>query len=296
MPDIPETSSMPGPQPEPLPLRDGRTHLGRYRVVRLLGRGAMGVVYEGEADGARVALKVLPGWLAADGESLKRFLREAKAAALVKHPNVVAIHEAGQDGDLSFLALELVPGGSLQDRLRRSGPLAWREATLVLADACRGLAAIHAAGIIHRDVKPGNILLTADGIAKVADFGLARLDSGQYSPLTVEGTTLGTPAYMSPKQCKLLKPDEPSDIYSMGATYYALLTGRPPFEGESAMQVMFAHCSLDPPDPRRLAPGLPDACAAAVARAMARSPADRFQSCEELLAHLNVLLASTPPD
>ncbi|MGL4552937.1 MAG: WD40 repeat domain-containing serine/threonine protein kinase, partial [Gemmataceae bacterium] len=279
------------------PLPEGRTRLGRYRVVRPIGRGAMGVVYEAEADdGTSVALKVLPGWLAADPDALKRFLREAQAVARVRHPNVVAVREAGQDGDVGFLALELVPGGSLHDRMRAAGgPLPWREATRAMADACRGLSAVHAAGIVHRDVKPANILLAADGSAKVADFGLARMSSAEFSPLTVEGTTLGTPAYMSPEQCKLQKPDELSDVYSAGATYYALLTGRPPYDGETGMQVMFAHCSLDAPDPRAAVPGLPEGCAAAVRRAMARDPGGRYPSAAAMADALDGLLDGPEP-
>ncbi|MBY0230846.1 MAG: serine/threonine protein kinase, partial [Gemmataceae bacterium] len=221
--------------------------LGRYRILRRLGQGAMGVVVEAEDEtlGRRAALKLLPTALASEAEWRERFHREARAAVRIHHPNVVTVFDAGEDAGQYFLALELVPGGSLQDRLAQ-GPLPWREAVLLLIGACKGLAAIHAAGIIHRDLKPGNILLGTDGTAKIADFGLARLradDTARTSP----GKIMGTPAYMSPEQCRSQRPDERSDVYALGATLHALIAGKPPCAG-TPMEVMFAHCSRTPPD------------------------------------------------
>src|SRR5262249_18775914 len=155
-------------------------------------------------------------------------------------------------------------------------------ATHIVAEVCRGLAAAHAAGVIHRDVKPANILLGADGSVKLTDFGLAKAPRLGPVHATQHGTVVGTPHYMSPEQCAGETVDARADLYSLGAAYHALLTGRPPYDGSDTIKVMYAHCAAPVPDPRRVVPGLPEACAAIVMKALAKKRADRFRSPQEM--------------
>ncbi|HEY7331230.1 MAG TPA: ABC transporter substrate-binding protein [Gemmataceae bacterium] len=272
----------------------GKT-LGKYQVLNVLGRGAMGVVLKArdpliERD---VAIKILADYLADSPAALGRFLAEAKAAGKINHPNVVAIYEICQQGALTYLVLEYVPGGSLEDRLRERRALSVLEATQALIDACRGVNAAHAAGLIHRDIKPANFMRTADGSIKVADFGLAKLADRSSREFTQTGTVVGTPFFMSPEQCEVKPLDARSDIYSLGATYYTLLTGQCPYhDSESVPQLMYAHCHRPIPDPRSINPAIPEACARIITRAMAKAPQDRYQSTTEMLADLQAVLAA----
>ncbi len=270
--------------------------VGKYRVVGELGRGGMGVVYEAEDPvlERRVALKVLGPQLAASPEAARRFLREARAAARLSHANVVAVHDVDEHDGLPFLVMELVPGGSAQARLDAGGRLGWREATRLTADACRGLEAAHAAGLIHRDIKPANLMLGHDGAAKLGDFGLAQALDGAGPSLASGPHVLGTPHFMSPEQCRSEPLDARSDVYALGATYFALLTGRPPFATGGPLAVMFAHCSRPVPDPREDCPDVPEACAAVVRRATAREPSGRYAGAAEMLADLEAVLAGAP--
>jgi serine/threonine protein kinase/putative intracellular protease/amidase len=288
-PDGPPTDPMDQARPAPTDARVG-TQLGKYQIVSRLGRGGMGVVYEAVDTllNRTVAIKVLPEEVADDSQALQRFQHEARAAARLNHANVVVIHDVGQQDGVHYLVMERVAGRSLAARLEE-GPLDWREATLVVADACRGLAAAHAAALIHRDIKPGNLLRNSDGQVKLADFGLAK--ATDHSSLTKSGSVLGTPLFMSPEQCKSLPLDARSDIYSLGATYYMLLTGQPPYRADSSMEVMFAHVSNPVPDPRVVRPDVPESCAAIIQKAMAKDPAKRYQSAEEMRGALDAAAA-----
>ena len=269
------------------------SRLHKYVVVRLLGQGGMGQVYEAEdpALGRQVAIKVLPEHVSADPDAVRRFELEGRAAAKLMHPNTVAVLELGEQDGLRFLVMELVRGSSAAEFLRSRGAFAWPEATRVVADACRGLVAAHAAGLIHRDIKPANIMRASDGTVKLADFGLAKATDRMGESITGTGVIVGTPEYMSPEQCRSAPVDPRSDVYSLGATYYALLTSRSPYgETGGSMQVMFAHCSQPPPDPRRLAAEIPPVCAAVISKAMAKDPADRYQSAAEMLSVLEGIL------
>jgi serine/threonine protein kinase len=273
------------------------TKLGRYRITGRLGRGGMGVVYSGEDEllHRAVAIKVLSGSPARSHEALERFLLEARAAARLNHPNVVAVLDVGQHDGKAYIVMELVPGGSAQARLRLQGALPWREATRIVADVCRGLAAAHAAGLIHRDIKPSNILLGADGMAKLADFGLAKAPTLVSRRLTQAGDVLGTPQFMSPEHCTDQRLDERTDLYSLGATYYAMLVGRPPFDSPDVVKVLYAQCSAPVPDPGVIVSGLPPGCAVIVSRAMAKSRTARFRTALEMIVALESLLADTVP-
>ncbi len=237
--------------------------IARYKVMELLGMGAMGVVYRGfdtliERD---VAIKILPAELAGDKSTRDRFLAEAKSAGRLTNPHVVALHEIGQEGQTDYIVMELMNGGNLAQIMQRSGAFSPEEATRIVADACQGLAAAHAAGMIHRDIKPSNLLRNAEGAVKLADFGLAKRTIGAGQHLTLTGQVVGTPYYMSPEQCQSKTLDARSDIYSLGATYYSLLTGVTPYHDiESTVQVMFAHVHGDPLDPRKINPAIPEAC------------------------------------
>jgi urea transport system substrate-binding protein len=292
-----ETLAMNPPPDDSGELPAGTT-LGNHRVVGVLGRGGMGVVYEAEdvALARAVAIKVLPGALAHNHAALERFLREARTAARLVHPNVVPIFEVGRSGDSHYLVMQKLPGGSLADAMA-AGPLPWREATRAVAQACRGLAAAHRAGLLHRDIKPANLLRDADGTVKLTDFGLAKAaDADGGLQLTQAGRVVGTPAYMSPEQCHAEPLDARSDVYSLGATYYGLLTGRGPYaESTSIPKVMYAHCYQPPPDPREAVPDVPEGCALVVARAMAKSPDDRYPDADALRADLEALLGDEAP-
>jgi formylglycine-generating enzyme required for sulfatase activity len=278
--------------------------LGKYRLLRRLGKGGMGVVMEAEdvTLGRHVAVKLLPENTADDPEALGRFLIEARAAARLSHPNTVGIHEIDNREGKYYIVMELVRGRSA-DGLAGGRPMPWRQATRIIADACRGLAAAHRAGVIHRDIKPANIMVTEDGVAKLADFGLAKaaavdsgIGAGGPGSLTGTGMVVGTPHFMSPEQAQAKPLDGRTDLYSLGATYFTLLTGRMPYSAETSMQILYAHCTAPVPDPRKAAPdaGIPDAAAEVVLRAMAKQPADRFPDAAAMLAALE--RAAVAPD
>lgn len=295
VPDAPFQDHEPDPAPDPW---IGRT-LGKYKITGLLGTGGMGRVYEAH-DGSLdrdVAIKILPADLAADPSIRERFMVEAKAAARLNHPNVVAIHEVDEIDDTVFIVMELVRGGTAGDYVVDHGPYDFREATRIAAEACKGMEAAHKAGLVHRDIKPANLLKKADGTIKIADFGLAKGASNKTAGLTQEGTALGTPSYMSPEQCEAKEADGRSDIYSLGATYYMLLVGEAPFDqAGSPLQVMYAHCKEDVRDPRDTNPELPPAVSGFIRRAMAKDPEKRFQNAQETREHLERVLLDPDDD
>ena len=187
--------------------------------------------------------------------------------------------------------MEMVSGGSAGDQLERNGAFEATEATRMVIEASRGLAAAHEEGFVHRDIKPANLLLTEDGTAKVSDFQLAKQTTVQAARnLTLVGQLIGTPHYMSPEQCQAATVNARSDIYSLGATYYSLLTARRPYDDRTGVpQVMLAHISAEPPDPRQINPDIPDASAQVIEQAMAKSPDQRYQSMEELRSDLEAI-------
>ncbi len=277
---------------------DDDKRLGKYLLKSKLGQGGMGVVYLATDTRLQrdVVIKLLPKELASNPDAVRRFLREARNAARLNHPNVVLVHDVDQQRGFTFLVMEWVDGCTAADLLA-DGPLTWYEATWIITEACRGLAAAHTANLVHRDIKPSNIMQTQSGLVKLADFGLAKAAEASLNvanPLTKSGTILGTPHFMSPEQCQGEPLDPRSDLYSLGATYYALLTGQPPYADANPLQVMFAHCSKPTPDPRTLRVDVPDGCAQVAMRAMAKNRSDRFQSADEMLAALSPLLAQEP--
>jgi urea transport system substrate-binding protein len=271
--------------------------VGNHLISSVIGRGGMGVVYEATDSvlSRKVAIKMLPETLVDDPTATARFLQEARAVAQLNHPNVVSIYEIGRHDSGQYLVLELVSGLSMAQAVQ-SGPLHWREATEVVAQACRGLAAAHGSGLLHRDIKPANLLRGSDGVVKITDFGLAKSLQGMDKTLTRAGHVVGTPCFMSPEQCQSNPLDARSDVYSLGATYFALLTGMGPYENsETASSILFAHCFKPVPDPRDFNHAVPKPVAAVACRAMAKEPAERYPSAEAFLADLEALLAGKPP-
>lgn len=269
--------------------------LGKYHITELLGVGGMGVVLKAHDTSIErdVAIKILPAELSADEVALKRFLAEAKSAGRLNHPNTITIYEVASEGATHYLVMEIVSGGSAGNHLDSDGPYSVSEACRIVSEACKGLSAAHRAGLIHRDIKPANLLLAEDRTVKVADFGLAKRPKDQSMMMTQAGKLVGTPHYMSPEQCEAREVDTRSDIYSLGATFYSLLTAKSPYEDSgSVVQVMFAHCNAGPPDPRKLRSDIPAACAQIIQRAMAKDPADRYSSMDDMRQDLEAVVAA----
>jgi eukaryotic-like serine/threonine-protein kinase len=253
----------------------GRLLDGRYAVTARIAHGGMATVYlalDTRLD-RQVALKVMHAELARDEEFVRRFIGEAKSVARLSHQNVVAVFDQGSDGPFLYLAMEYVPGRTLKDMLRERGRFAPAAALDIMTGVLDGLAAAHASGIVHRDVKPENVLLTADGRLKVADFGLARAQAA--AGQTRAGLLIGTVAYLPPEQVTGDSTGPRSDVYSAGVVLFELLTGRQPFTGDSPIAVAYQHVNTDVPAPSALVPGIPAAVDQLVLAATSRDPALR---------------------
>jgi eukaryotic-like serine/threonine-protein kinase len=258
----------------------------RYRPVRVLARGGMATVelaHDIELD-RPVALKRLADNLAANDEFKRRFLREARVAARVSHPNIVAVYDVGDEDGLPFIVMEYVDGETLSDLLRRRGRLEPGEAVALALQACAGLQTAHDAGLVHRDIKPQNLLLTPDGTLKIADFGIARSLDG--TRLTQAGTVLGTAAYLAPEQAAGERVTAVADVYALGAVLYELLTGRPPYVAETLPELFLQLRQGAVAPVRELAPEVPAALEDAVMSALARNRAYRPESAATLAGAL----------
>lgn len=257
---------------------------GEYRIVRDLGHGGMGAVYEAEQieTGRRVALKVLANRLNS-AEARARFFREGRLAASINHPNSVYVYGTGEIEGTPAIVMELVDGGTLQERVQADGPLPVGKAVDAILDVISGLQAAQAKGILHRDIKPSNCFEDADGTVKVGDFGLSISSEGRDEiNLTREGVFLGTPAFCSPEQLRGEELNTRSDLYSVGVTLYYLLTGRTPFEGNTTMRLFANVLEKAPPSPKDFRPEIPDQLAKVVLRCLEKTPGERFRNYEEL--------------
>ncbi|MBL8810752.1 MAG: protein kinase [Planctomycetaceae bacterium] len=300
--------------------------LGRFRIHERLGEGAVGAVYRGvdSTTGATVAIKILNDRTARNPSMIRRFTKEARMLSKADSPFVARLIDSNHDQGVHFLALEYLPGGTLSSVLRGQKRLSEKLALRLILDVARGLAVAHQESVFHRDIKPDNILLTARGaravdglqnatsieqtsselrwvisegepLAKLSDFGLAKsLDQSESMAMTQDGAILGTPLYMSPEQCRGLVADARSDIYSLGATLFHLLAGRPPFSGESQVAVMNAHCSDPTPSLHQIRPELSDACCVVVEKCLQKNADARYVNGEALAADLERLLHGEP--
>ena len=264
--------------------------LGEFEIVRLLGVGGMGRVYLAEQRSLKrqVAVKVLLKQIVPDQSAVDRFEREATLAAQLTHPNIAQVYTIGSQGDLHFVAMELVGGGDVAAMVKAKGRIPVDEAVEIMRQALRGVASAHTKGIIHRDLKPQNLMLTEDGIVKVMDFGLARALAAD-SSLTASGAVLGTPLYMSPEQAEAKPVDARTDVYALGATFYHMICGRPPFQGDTPLSTLLKHLTEPLPSPRDLDPDIPEDLCNIIHKMMAKQPENRHQSCEEVIAELEAL-------
>jgi eukaryotic-like serine/threonine-protein kinase len=263
----------------------GSLFAGRYKIVGTAGEGGMGVVYRAEDVklGRTVALKFLPAAIALDPEAKKRFLREAQAAAILDHPHICPLYEVDEAGGEMFLTMAFVEGRSLKDRVAE-GRLPLIEALNIAVQAAEGLKAAHERGVVHRDVKPANIMLNREGRVRITDFGLASVEGGV--ELTRPQTVLGTPAYMSPEQVRGERTDGRTDIWSFGCTLFEMTTGRRPFAGESLQDTRSVILNDAPPDPAALRADLPPGLSEVILKCLRKRPEDRFPDFEALLAAL----------
>ena len=277
--------------------------LGPYEIVSPLGAGGMGEVYRAKDTrlGRKVAVKVLPAEVANDPERLRRFEQEAKAASALNHPNILTVHDVGTHEGTAYLVTELLAGEPVRERLRE-GPLPWRRAIEIAVQVARGLAAAHDRGIVHRDLKPENLFLTEHGVAKVLDFGLARVDRPELAGASLQeastvletsaGTVLGTVGYMAPEQVRGERADARSDLFALGIVLHEMLAGANPFRRESVVESLSAILKESAPELPAIVPGAPPGLARVGARLLEKRPGDRFQSARDLAFALEELLGA----
>ena len=268
---------------------------GRYRIVARLARGGMATVYEAVDTrlDRTVALKVMSPALAEDADFVARFRREARAAAQLSHPHVVAVYDQGEADGVPYLAMEFISGRTLRDVLRDFGPLTSEQALTILDPVLEALGAAHDAGFVHRDVKPENILISDDGRVKVTDFGLARAVTNVTS--ATQGMLIGTVAYLSPEHVERGSADARSDVYGAGICLFEMVTGQVPFAAENPLTVAYQHVNADVPPASSLRPSIPPDVDAVIATATRRDPAARYPDCRSFLADVRRVRRTLPP-
>lgn len=270
-------------------------HIGSYEIISKIGEGGLGVVYKARqlSMGRLVALKVLHAKWAKDEEFRKRFLLEARIVGRLSHQNLIQVYDVGRDRGTLFFSMEYVDGTTVEKSIDKDGPLPLDRSLDIATQVLRAITYIWRHGIVHRDIKPGNIMLTRAGVAKLGDFGFVK---SHFDPLLADdGEVLGTPDYISPEQALGREEiDFRSDIYSLGASLYHMLAGRAPFGGSSS-SVMRKHLREEPDDIKTLQPNLPDAAAFIVRKMMAKDPAERYQSTQELFEDLEMVKIGQEP-
>jgi eukaryotic-like serine/threonine-protein kinase len=268
---------------------------GRYELLELIGRGGMSSVWKAHDRllDRIVAIKVLHEQFTQDEEYVERFRREARSVAQLSHPNIVTVIDRGEEGGRQYIVFECVEGENLKQLIHRTGPLPIRDALLLALQMARALGFAHDRGLIHRDVKPQNVLLNEDGQAKMTDFGIAR--SVDVEGVTITGTVLGTSEYIAPEQARGQRVDALTDVYSLGVVLYELLTGSVPFDGENFVAIALRHVNEPAPSVLERRPDCPPRLGLAVERAMSKRPEARFGSMDELVAELEACLAELDP-
>jgi serine/threonine protein kinase len=276
----------------------GKTIAG-HRLVKRIGAGANAVVYEAEriVGGGRFAIKMLTHEAAQDEENGKRFVREAKLCRQITHPNVVQVHEVGCEKKIHFMVMELIEGQTMEAVIDKQGPMPWRESAHLVMQVGQALDHMNKLGIIHRDIKPGNILLTQGGIAKLLDLGFAKklgehdtdVPEGGGGNLTLQGVSMGSPAYMPPEQVLDAKQAlQTADVYSLGATFYHALTGRTPFNGKTAYEIMEKVIKEPPVPPKTIRADIPEAISQFILWTMDKLPERRPQNAGEFVRELEI--------
>ena len=270
---------------------------GRYELHRRLGRGGMAEVFlaRDRLLDRPVAVKVLFSEFATDPAFVERFRREAQAAANLSHPNICGVYDWGNEDGTYFIVMEYVDGRSLADIMREEGPLHPRRAAEIAFEVAGALGFAHSKGVVHRDVKPGNVLISGTGAAKVVDFGIARALSSPSEELTQAGSVMGTATYFSPEQAQGFQVDARSDLYSLGVVLFEMVTGRPPFNGDSPVAIAYKHVQESPPRPSTLVSGLPPGLEAIIGKLLAKHPDNRYRSAEDLRADLRRFLDDATP-
>ncbi|MDQ4024935.1 MAG: Stk1 family PASTA domain-containing Ser/Thr kinase, partial [Actinomycetota bacterium] len=271
-----------------------RTYGGRYAVLEPIGSGGMAEVYRARDEllGRDVAVKVLSDRLSRDKSFVERFRREAQSAANLNHPNVVSLYDYGADDGAYYIVMEYIEGKSLGDMVAESGALLPERAAEIAADVAAALERAHSSGLVHRDIKPTNIMVTRSGQTKVTDFGIARAlgQSSEQTQMTQTGMVIGTAAYLSPEQAQGNPVDARSDVYSLGCVLYEMLTGRPPFAGDTPLAIAYKHVREDAAAPSTVNPDVPQALDAITLKALAKNPENRYSSAHEMREDLQRFL------
>ncbi len=271
-----------------------KERIGHYSIVSELGRGGMGVVYKAHEESLNrfVALKVLGQHLSEDESYVERFKREAQSAAALNHPNIVQVYSIDEFDGRHCFAMEYVQGSSIQQMIKSQGPMEPAAAARLILQAASGLGAAHGHGIIHRDIKPANLMVDERGLVKITDFGLALLAAGA-TRLTATGMFMGTPGYLSPEQCLDQEVDQRADIYSLGVTFYEMLTGVTPFKADSPLALLRQIIDVEPKDVGELRPEVPEALRTILRKMMAKNREERYPDCPPLVADLQSWLETT---
>lgn len=258
----------------------------RYEVIEQIGQGGMAIVYKAKCLvlNRYVAIKVLRPEFRTDAEFIKRFRAEAQAAGSLSHTNIVSIYDVAQDGDVDYIVMEYVEGVTLKDYIDAKGVIPWKEAVDYAAQICAGLECAHKKGIVHKDIKPHNILITREGVLKITDFGIAKaINTGT---MTSNTATIGSVHYLSPEQARGGYIDEKTDIYSLGVLLYEMVTGKLPFEGNTAVSIAMQHIEKEPVSPRIIIPEIPSSFENVILKAMRKSPSARYESATRMLVDL----------